>query len=68
MSLQKLVQKKLELEHQWANQVLKQNTVTPNMQWIDIEVKDLKTQINDQCVTDAKIAIEVEQQDPHPGC
>jgi len=43
MSLQKLVQKKLDLEHQWANQVLKQNTVTPNMQWIDIEVKDLKT-------------------------
>jgi len=71
MSLQKLVQKKLDLEHQWANQVLKQNTVTPNMQWIDIKVKDLKTQINDQCVTDAKIEVEVKYEpdyEPHPGC
>ena len=24
------------------------------MRWIDIKVKDLKTKINDQCVTDAK--------------
>jgi len=67
MSLQKLVQEKLNLEHAWAKQVLKQNTVTPNMQWMDIKVKDLKVQINDQCVTDAKIELEIEQ-DPHPGC
>ena len=67
MSLQKLVQEKLALEHRWATQVLKQNTVTPNMQWIDIKVKDLKTQINDQCVTDAKTEVKVEYE-PHPGC
>jgi hypothetical protein len=68
MSLQKLVQEKLDLEHAWAKQVLKQNTVTPSMQWMDIKVKDLKVQINDQCVTDAKIQLETEQQEPHPGC
>tara|TARA_R100000687_G_scaffold82110_2_gene80535 strand:- start:619 stop:735 length:117 start_codon:yes stop_codon:yes gene_type:complete len=38
------------------------------MQWIDIKVKDLKVQINDQCVTDAKIQLETEQQQPHEGC
>jgi len=38
------------------------------MQWMDIKVKDLKVQINDQCVTDAKIQLETEQQEPHPGC
>tara|TARA_R100001244_G_scaffold12398_1_gene14355 strand:+ start:1903 stop:2028 length:126 start_codon:yes stop_codon:yes gene_type:complete len=41
------------------------------MQWIDIKVKDLKTQINDQCVTDAKIEVEVKYEpdyEPHPGC
>ncbi len=67
MSLQKLVQEKLALEHQWAQQVLKQNTVTPNMQWIDIKVRDLKVKINDQCVTDTKTELEVEYE-PHPGC
>ncbi len=68
MLLQELVQEKLALEHRWAKQVLKQNTVTPSMQWIDIKVKDLKVQINDQCVTDAKIQLETEQQQPHEGC
>ena len=67
MSLQKLVQEKLALEHQWANQVLKQSAVTPEMQWMDIKVKDLKVKINDQCVTDAKTELEVEYES-HPGC
>ena len=60
MSLHELVQKKLELEHQWASQALKQKQVTPDMRWIDLEVKDLKIQINDQCVTDAKEELIVE--------
>ena len=30
------------------------------MRWIDIKVKDLKTKINDQCVTDAKEELIVE--------
>ena len=67
MSLHKLVQEKLALEHQWASQVLKQSAVTPEMQWMDIKVKDLKVQINNQCVTDAKTELEVTQ-DSHPGC
>ena len=60
MSLHELVQKKLKLEHQWADQALTQKQVTPDMRWIDLEVKDLKIQINDQCVTDAKEELIVE--------
>tara|TARA_R100000789_G_scaffold23401_3_gene26011 strand:- start:356 stop:556 length:201 start_codon:yes stop_codon:yes gene_type:complete len=60
MSLHELVQKKLKLEHQWANQALTQKQVTPDMRWIDLEVKDLKIQINDQCETDAKEELIVE--------
>ncbi len=59
MSLQKLVQKKLKLEHQWAEQALNQNRVTPDMKWMDIDIKKLKVAINDQCVTDAKKELEV---------
>ena len=60
MSLQKLVQKKLKLEHQWAEQALNQNRVTPDMKWIDIDIKKLKVAINDQSVTDAKKELKVE--------
>ncbi len=61
MSLQKLVQKKLKLEHQWAEQALNQNRVTPDMKWMDIDIKKLKVAINDQCVTDAKKELKVDQ-------
>ena len=54
MSLNELVQKKLKLEHQWAEQALQQNNVTPAMKWIDIEIKDIKVKINDQTVNDAR--------------
>ena len=60
MSLQNLVQKKLKLEHQWAQQALNQNRVTPDMKWMDIDIKKLKVAINDQCVTDAKKELKVE--------
>ena len=60
MSLQQLVQKKLKLEHQWAEQALDQNRVTPDMKWIDIDIKKLKVAINDQSVTDAKKELKVE--------
>ena len=60
MSLQNLVQKKLKLEHQWAEQALNQNRVTPDMKWIDIDIKKLKVAINDQSVTDAKKELKVE--------
>ena len=60
MSLHELVQKKLELEHQWASQALTQKEVTSEMRWIDLEVKDLRIKINDQCETDAKKELIVE--------
>ena len=60
MSLQQLVQKKLKLEHQGAEQALNQNRVTPDMKWMDIDIKKLKVAINDQCVTDAKKELKVE--------
>ncbi len=59
MSLQKLVQKKLKLEHQWAEQALNQKRVTPDMKWMDIDIKNLKVAINNQSVTDAKREVEV---------
>ena len=54
MSLQQLVSKKLQLESKWATQALGQGRVTTDMKWIDIEIKDLKKQINEQSVDDAK--------------
>ena len=48
------------MEHQWAAQALQQKQVTPDMRWIDVKVKDLKTKINDQCVTDDKEELIVE--------
>jgi|TARA_R100001086_G_scaffold145455_1_gene76801 hypothetical protein len=37
--------------------VLQQNNVTPEMKWIDIEIKGLKVKINDQTVNDARADI-----------
>ena len=42
------------MESKWATQALEQGRVTTDMKWIDIEIKALKTQINDQSVEDAK--------------
>jgi hypothetical protein len=60
MSLHELVQKKLKLEHQWAEQAMSQKRVTPDMKWMDIDIKKLKVAINDQSVTDAKKELKVE--------
>ena len=54
MQLQKLISEKLQLESKWATQALEQGRVTPDMKWIDIKIKDLRTKINDQSVEDAK--------------
>ena len=54
MQLQKLISEKLQLESKWATQALEQGRVTPDMKWIDIKIKNLKTKINDQSVEDAK--------------
>ena len=54
MQLQKLISEKLQLESQWATKALEQGRVTPDMKWMDIKIKDLRTKINDQSVEDAK--------------
>ena len=54
MALQELISKKLELESKWAQQALAQGRVTTDMKWIDIEIKGLKTKINEQSVKDAQ--------------
>ena len=45
------------MESKWATQALEQGRVTPDMKWIDIKIKDLRTKINDQSVKDAKIGL-----------
>ena len=55
MALQQLIAEKLALESKWANQALSQGRVTPDMKWIDIEIKGLKVKINDQSVKDAEV-------------
>ena len=57
MALQKLISEKLQLESEWATQALEQGRVTPDMKWIDIEIKDLRKKINDQSVEDAKLGL-----------
>jgi hypothetical protein len=54
MQLQKLISEKLQLESKWATQALTQGRVTPDMKWIDIKIKNLRTKINDQSVEDAQ--------------
>jgi len=54
MALQKLISEKLQLESKWAGQALQQGRVTTDMKWIDIKIKELRKQINDQSVVDAK--------------
>ena len=54
MQLQKLISEKLQLESKWATQALSQGRVTPDMKWIDIKIKNLRTKINDQSVEDAQ--------------
>jgi hypothetical protein len=54
MQLQKLISEKLQLESKWATQALAQGRVTPDMKWIDIKIKNLRTKINDQSVEDAQ--------------
>ena len=59
MSLHELVQKKLKLEHQWANQALEQKQATDDMKLIDLQVKTIKGEINTQFETDAKVELKI---------
>jgi len=62
MALEQLVTKKLELESKWASQALAQKRVTPEMRWLDVEIKDLKIKINHQSVEDSKEALKREEE------
>ena len=42
------------MESKWATQALTQGRVTPDMKWIDIKIRNLRTKINDQSVEDAQ--------------
>ena len=59
MALQKLISEKLQLESKWAGQALQQGRVTTDMKWIDIKIKELRKQINDQSVVDAKQTLDL---------
>ena len=59
MSLHELVQKKLKLEHQWANQALEQKQATDDMKLIDLQVKTIKGEINTLFETDAKVELNI---------
>ena len=58
MALQKLIAEKLALESKWATQALNQGRVTPDMKWIDIEIKGLRIKINEQSVKDAEALLQ----------
>ena len=61
MALEQLITKKLELESKWASQALAQKRVTPEMKWLDVEIKDIKIKINNQSVEDARALLEKEK-------
>jgi hypothetical protein len=55
MALQKLVQEKLNLEHQWAKKAM--TSQREEMKWIDIKIKDVKKLVNNAVEQDAKPSI-----------
>ena len=63
MALEQLITKKLELESKWASQALAQKRVTPEMKWLDIEIKDFKIKLNDQSVKDAEAELQTQAND-----
>ena len=63
MALEQLITKKLELESKWASQALRQKRVTPEMKWLDIEIKDIKIKLNDQSVKDAEAELKTQAND-----
>jgi len=51
------------LESKWASQALQQKRVTPEMKWMDIEIKDIKIKLNDQSVRDAQTELQTQAND-----
>jgi len=51
---QSLLAKKIDLESQWNKSYLEQGRLTTDMQWLDVELKEVKRQILQQDLEVAK--------------
>ena len=51
---QSLLAKKIDLESQWNKSYLEQGSITTDMQWLDVELKEVKRQILQQDLEAAK--------------
>ena len=51
---QSLLAKKIDLESQWNRSYLEQGKLTTDMQWLDVELKEVKRQILQQDLDAAK--------------
>ena len=64
---QSLLAKKIDLESQWNKSYLEQGSITTDMQWLDVELKEVKRQILQQDLEAARQQNNVvlsEEEDP----
>ena len=64
---QSLLAKKIDLESQWNKSYLEQGSITTDMQWLDVELKEVKRQILQQDLETARQQNNVvlsEEEDP----
>ena len=64
---QSLLAKKIDLESQWNRSYLEQGKLTTDMQWLDVELKEVKRQIVQQDLEAAKQEFNLvlsEEEDP----
>ncbi len=64
---QSLLAKKIDLESQWNKSYLEQGKLTTDMQWLDVELKEVKRQIVQQDLESAKQEFNLvlsEEEDP----
>ena len=51
---QSLLAKKIDLESKWNKSYLEQGKLTTDMQWLDVELKEIKRQMVQQDLEDAR--------------
>ena len=64
---QSLLAKKIDLESQWNKSYLEQGRITTDMQWLDVELKEVKRQMLQQDLETARQQNNVvlsEEEDP----
>jgi hypothetical protein len=64
---QSLLAKKIDLESQWNKSYLEQGKLTTDMQWLEVELKEVKRQILQQDLENARQQNNVvlsEEEDP----